>query len=230
MSAVLDRHALLKRKIVNSRTMVPWYDDEIKLAKKESRRAERKWQTTKATTDFNKFKTLKNHCTYLVRKAKCSFFSDFVKVNRNDQGTLFKAIKGLLVENNTINSPGRNETTLVNEIGKYFVQKISSIHYKINNKISSKNDHGHIDPASDDNEEYPGDVSHFHVFKLLSEDDVSKLVVDSPKKSCYLDPVPTDFLVKYLDVLLRVITKIINTSPKLGTSLETGRKLSFFLF
>ena len=40
--------------------------------------------------------------------------------------------------------------------------------------------------------------------------------MDSHKKTCYLDPVPTDFLVKYLDVLLPVITKIINIS------LETG--------
>ncbi|CAB4030840.1 RNA-directed DNA polymerase from transposon X-element, partial [Paramuricea clavata] len=71
-------------------------------------------------------------------------------------------------------------------------------------------------PPSDDNEESPGDVSHFDAFELLSEDDVRKLVVDSHKKSCYLDPVPTDFLVKCLDVLLPVITKIINIS------LETG--------
>jgi hypothetical protein len=150
-----------------------------------------------------------------MRKAKCSFFSDFVKVNSNNQGTLFKAIKGLLVENNAIRFPRRNETALVNELGKYFVQKISSIHSEINNEISSNND-GHVDPPSDDNEEYPGHVSHFDAFELLSEDDVRKLVVDSHKKSCYLDPVPTDFLVKCLDVLLPVITKIINIS------LETG--------
>ncbi|CAB4023663.1 Hypothetical predicted protein, partial [Paramuricea clavata] len=71
-------------------------------------------------------------------------------------------------------------------------------------------------PQSDDNEEYPGDISHFDAFELLSEDDVRKLVVDSHKKSCYLDPVPTDFLVKCLDVLLHAVTKIINIS------LETG--------
>ena len=51
---------------------------------------------------------------------------------------------------------------------------------------------------------------------MRSSPDVRKLVVDSHKKSCYLDPVPTDFLVKCLDVLLPVITKIINIS------LETG--------
>ncbi|CAB3986805.1 AP-2 complex subunit alpha [Paramuricea clavata] len=36
LSSVLDRHAPLKRRIVTSRAMVPWYDEEIKLAKKES--------------------------------------------------------------------------------------------------------------------------------------------------------------------------------------------------
>jgi hypothetical protein len=47
LSAVLDRHAPLKRRIVTSRAMVPWYDGEIKLAKKERRKAVRKWRTTK---------------------------------------------------------------------------------------------------------------------------------------------------------------------------------------
>ena len=72
-----------------------------------------------------------------MRKAKCSFFSDFVKENSNNQGTLFKAIKGMLVEKNVISFPGRNETALVNELGKYFVQKISNIHSEINNEIFS---------------------------------------------------------------------------------------------
>jgi hypothetical protein len=56
LSTVLDRHAPLKRRIVTSRAMVPWHDEEIKLAKKERKKAERKWRTTKKTADFNKFK------------------------------------------------------------------------------------------------------------------------------------------------------------------------------
>ena len=35
LSDLLDRHAPLKNRIVTSRTMVPWYNEEIKLAKKE---------------------------------------------------------------------------------------------------------------------------------------------------------------------------------------------------
>ena len=40
--------------------------------------------------------------------------------------------------------------------------------------------------------------------------------MNSKKKSSYLDPVPTDLLMKCLDVLLPVITKIINISLDTG--------------
>ena len=49
---------VIKKRIVASRPMVPWYNEEIKLAKKE-RRAKRKWRITKSTADFNVFKSLK---------------------------------------------------------------------------------------------------------------------------------------------------------------------------
>ena len=96
LSDLLDRHAPLKNRIVISRAMVPWYKEEINLAKKERRRAEWKWRITKTTADLNVFKSLKNHCTYPMKKAKCSFFSDFAEMNSDNQGKLFRAIKSLL--------------------------------------------------------------------------------------------------------------------------------------
>ena len=113
LSDLLDRHAPLKNRIVTSRTMVPWCNEEIKLAKKE-RRAERKWRITKTTADLNVFNSLKNHCTYLMRKAKCSFFSDFVEMNSDNQGKLFRAIKSLLKGKDKITFPRHDEVILVN--------------------------------------------------------------------------------------------------------------------
>ncbi len=54
-------------------------------------------------------------------------------------------------------------------------------------------------------------------FKLLLTEDVKKLIVRSPCKSCSLDPIPTDLLRKCLDVLLPIITDIINESLSSGT-------------
>ena len=195
--------------------MVPWYNEEIKLARKERRRAERKWRITKTTADLNVFKSLKNHCTYLMRKTKCSFLSDFVEMNSDNQGKLFRAIKSLLKGKDEITFPRYDEVVLVNELGKHFAKKILDIHSEIDNGTSlADNDDGEF--QCDDYIEYSVNIPSFEAFEPLSENDVYNLIMDSKKKSSCLDPVPIDLLMKCLDVLLPVITKIINISLDTG--------------
>ena len=55
-----------------------------------------------------------------------------------------------------------------------------------------------------------------YAFHPVSEDEVQKLVRQSAKKSCPLDPAPTSLVVSCLDVLLPVITRIINCSLTSG--------------
>ena len=54
----------------------------------------------------------------------------------------------------------------------------------------------------------------FASFSTLTEDQVTKIIIDSPTKSCSLDPWPT-FLV-YLDILITPITSIISASLEQG--------------
>ena len=49
-------------------------------------------------------------------------------------------------------------------------------------------------------------------FRNLSEQDIYDLIQKSAKKSCVLDPLPTTSVCDTLDVLLPVITKLVNTS------------------
>ena len=49
-------------------------------------------------------------------------------------------------------------------------------------------------------------------FRNLSEQDIYDLIQKSAKKSCVLDPLPTTLVCDSLDVLLPVITKLVNTS------------------
>ena len=52
LSSALDRHAPLINKTVTKRPIVPWFNNEIKTAKRMRRRAERKWRKTKFRLDF----------------------------------------------------------------------------------------------------------------------------------------------------------------------------------
>ena len=46
LGSLLDRHAPVKHKNTTNRSCVPWMNDEIKLAKRQRRKAERKWRAS----------------------------------------------------------------------------------------------------------------------------------------------------------------------------------------
>lgn len=53
-------------------------------------------------------------------------------------------------------------------------------------------------------------------FVLLSQEEVHDLILASKKKTCSLDPIPTKLVFECLDILVPVITKIINYSLEHG--------------
>ena len=60
------------------------------------------------------------------------------------------------------------------------------------------------------------DVPSIEKFNILGLSDIRKLIETIPKKSCLLDPMPTTLVFGCIDVLLPVITKIINLSLQSG--------------
>ena len=72
LSALLDRHVHKTCRRV-TRPVVPWYNETIDNAKREHKKAERKWRKTKAANDLLDFKSKRNHVTYLMNKARQDF-------------------------------------------------------------------------------------------------------------------------------------------------------------
>ena len=53
-------------------------------------------------------------------------------------------------------------------------------------------------------------------FKYLTETEICALIESAAKKSCPLDPIPTRLLVSCVDVLVPVITKMVNLFLQTG--------------
>ena len=49
-------------------------------------------------------------------------------------------------------------------------------------------------------------------FSVIGSDEVRKLILSSPTKSCMLDPWPTFLVKEHVDILLPSITKLVNLS------------------
>ena len=109
--------------------------------------------------------------------------------------------------------PHTDAVKLANDMGDYFVRKITAIRSKVATSTQSPPS-GVQESDSTTALEMTTDPS-FSEFGLLSEEDVKNLAL-ACKKSCDLDPLPSSTLSIHLDHLLPVITKMINLSLKTG--------------
>ena len=89
-----------------------------------------------------------------------------------------------------------------------FVDFLTEKIAKIRSTFSASVNLQHITPES------PAPM--FSTFSTVTEDQVTKIITNSPSKSCSLDPWPTFLVLDYLDILITPITSIINASLEQG--------------
>ena len=146
--------------------------------------------------------------TFLMNKARQDYYSDLISNNGNDLKHLFKVSKNLLnIASTPVLPPHEDKQQLANEMGIFFIRKIANIRSDLDNhspqvcRVGS-NDYKIYLPISK--------------FELLSQEEMHDLIRASKKKTCSLDPIPTKLVFDCLDILLPVITKIINYSLEHG--------------
>ena len=138
LSSLLDRHAPLLTKRFKIRPLVPWFNNGIKQARKERRRAEKKWRRTGSASEFLEFKSKRNYTTYLMNTARREFFKEFIDNNSSNPKDLFTATKKLLKHDHGVPfPPSDNKLTLANEMGTFFIYKIRTIHAKLDKLTSA---------------------------------------------------------------------------------------------
>ena len=62
-------------------------------------------------------------------------------------------------------------------------------------------------------------------FNEVSENEVLKIIKNSPAKSCLLDPVPTFLLKDCVEILLQSVTKLVNLSLAVGVFPQKFKKV-----
>ena len=142
-------------------------------AKKECRKAERKWHRTKLDSDFLMFKAKKNHGSFIFRNAMRNYHTDFIQENSNDQHKLFMSTKILFDQDTDLtHQKYRDSTVLANDIRNFLVQKIKRIRTELDAVATGSNPHS--EPASVCS-------THFDWFWTLSDDDVMHLIANKIK-------------------------------------------------
>ena len=94
--------------------------------------------------------------------------------------------------------PGFTNQELADNFNDFFITKITNIRSDLSEQNTG---------SSDTQAEHRSILSALENFQLLDCDEVSKIVLASPPKTCEADPIPTELLKKVLPAIIQLLTK-----------------------
>ena len=142
-------------------------------ARRDRRKAEKRWRSPGLASDLLAFKSKRIYVIYVMNNARRTYYSQFIEENSSNQSKLFRESKRLLnMQADKTIPPHTNAVTLANDIGDYFVYKITAIRSKLAGSIQSP-------PSAAQESDYTTTLEmtdpSFPEFALLTEEDVKNL-------------------------------------------------------
>ena len=206
LSALLEQHAPLKKKIVTLRPIAPWYSEEIRKEKSKRRKLECRWHRTQLTINREIYVQQCNTVNTLILSSKKEFYSSIITENKSDPRVLFSCFDKMVNRKSEKMLPHfKDPSELADRFADFFVGKISRLWTNLNNS----------------NENSPPEQSHsvprLSDFEPTNLKELSIFISTSARKSSVLDLVPGIVMSDYLHVLLPAITRIVNLSLTTGT-------------
>lgn len=207
IKSIVDKHAPLKTKNLILRPNTDWYTDDLRASKRERRKAERRMRKTKLTIHRQMFKEACKTTNKLILQCKKDYFSNKIAEIGHDQKQLHRLTGDLMGNQRIVHLPeSENEKDLADKFCEFFVGKISLIRDKLasNNASLVESNYMRADVAFEGNK--------LKSFQICSTEEIRKIILSSPSKSCELDPLPTTLLKCCLESILPVIARIVNKS------------------
>ena len=195
----------------SARPSAPWYNNEIASQKTLRRKLERRWRRTKLDIDRQAYTNQRVRIQDLIINSKIKFYSKLISEAGDDQKSLFSSVSRLLHRKPEVLYPVcSSDSILANNFADYFETKIYNIRKELDTIKLLPSDYSSVDMASRSNCE-------LKEFTIATTEEVRHIVNKFSSKSCCLDPVPSSVFVKHLDLLVPVITNIVNLSLKSST-------------
>ncbi|XP_046575832.1 uncharacterized protein LOC124283847 [Haliotis rubra] len=218
LTKLADKHAPVKSCTVTIHPESPWFNEDIRAAKRQRRKLERQYRKTKLEVHRQIHNQQCNELASLIEAAKCKFYKEALS-QATGQKEVFKVANRLFFKQKSLVLPSHvSLEELANRFSSFFSERIRTIRHSLRNSYDSRADQ----PSND-----PSEISFpaFENFKSVTEVEIHKLVSRCPSKTCMLDPLPTWLLKENVDSLLPILTYMVNESLAEGVmpqQLKTG--------
>ena len=205
---VLDSHAPVTVRICTKRYKPFWFNNCVDEARRARLRHERKYRKTHSELDRVAYIQSQRNVVNVITDAKCHYYNE--KLSGSNSKEMFKTLNELLNKNSSTLPYCISSDDLTNEFCEFFTAKNDKIRNKVDNICSTSD----ANVIHDCRQKVDCCMS---TLKSVNVEDLTKIIMKSPSKSCLLDPLPTWLLKKHLHFIMPVLCHIVNVS------LETGQ-------
>ena len=188
LSTLIDKHAPLHTKHTKAKYIPGWVNDTVIATKETKRLFERICRRDKSNFNRSRYMQKVHQYNRICMQAKSQFLKAKVQDNHNNPQKLWRVLSNVLHRLPAKILPLiKPPQLLACRFVEFFTEKIRST-------FSVSANFKHITPNS------PPRM--FSTFLTVIEHQVTKVITNSPSKSCFLDPWPTFLVLDYLDILI----------------------------
>ena len=210
IEAIVNKHAPVVTRVIADRPKTPWHTEELSCAKRDLRRAERRWRKTRLTVHRQMYTTLRDEYRRHLAATKASHFCAVISEAGHNMKKMFGVTNALLGRSVPAQLPETsNDVALAGTFQQFFVEKITDIHRSIDSRAVTTTTFDR-QPCDD---YQPAQLCEF---TPATTADIRRIILQSSAKSCNLDPMPTSLLKENIDILVPVYTVIVNSSLESG--------------
>ena len=178
--------------------------DDLFIAKRKRRQAERKWRNTKLTIFKDLYRQAKHKVSKLVHSAKCKFYTERIALASSSKE--LHQIVNILSNRH----PPKILPTIYPsaDLPSIFIKHFTNKVEKLRANIASEHVASTLVTGTT--------AATFSSFEKVSQLTVKECILNSAPKSCELDPIPSKLLIECLDSILPSLTDLFNSSLASG--------------
>ena len=202
LTSLLDKHAPEKTHTFTLHPDSLWFTDAIQDARRKRLKLERRYRRTKRIIDKLMYRAQQRIVDAMIDEAKHDHYNGLITAAKGNQRNCSTLLTANVSGQSTL--PLHNNCTdLANCLAERFITKIKTIR----DGLEAQQDGTGVDEGSSP----VFDGTSLTSFAPADEE-VRRIIMQSPCKSCPLDTIPTRILKECIDELLPTITRIVNRS------------------
>ena len=202
LRTVIDKHAPPSLRKVMTQNSCPWFEsirDDLFMAKRKRRQAERKWRNTKLTIFKDLYRQAKHKVSKLVHSAKCEYYTEGIALASSS-----KELNQIVNTLSNRHPPNILPTIYPNaDLPSIFIKHFTNKVEKLRDNIASEHVTSTLVTGTT--------AATFSSFEKVSQLTVKECILISAPKSCELDPIPSKLLIECLDSILPSLTNLFNS-------------------